>query len=109
MDLCLGTTVSVCYLTYKDLCVCGKCVSMRVCVSVSSLCVCVLGPPVSAWPLSAPGKVAVCVTCPAPRPQARAVPGNGAMLSWVCSGPGSTPPPQETCMPQEAFPGSAQG
>lgn len=77
MDLCLGTAVSVCYLTYEGLCVCGMCVSVCVCVSVSSLCVCVVGSSVSAWPFSAPGKVA-----PAdPRP-------GQPLRTWPCS-PGS--------------------
>lgn len=69
--------MSVCYLTYEGLCVCGVCVSMCVCVSVSSLCVCVVGSSVSAWPFSAPGKVA-----PAdPRP-------GQPLRTWPCS-PGS--------------------
>lgn len=40
MDLCLGTTVSVCYLTYKDLCVWHVCVYACLCVCVMSVCLC---------------------------------------------------------------------
>ena len=96
--------MSACYLTYEGLCVCGMCVPMCVCVSVSSLYVCAVGSPVSVWPLSAPGKVAVCLTSPGP-----AGPRPGQPLgTWPCS-PGSAqaqaphPHPRRPACPKGPF------
>lgn len=92
-----------------SVCLWHVCAYVCLCVCIKSVCLCGW---VSCFGLASfCPRESCCVShLSRPRwPQARAAPGNVAVLSWVCSGPGSPPPPQETRMPQGAFPQSAQG